>query len=626
MRQADKKSLRQWLDSIGLGLHADSFEDNDIGFDALPHLTDADLKELGLSLGHRRILQAAIGQWPKTGGPEAPAPLAGRGERRQITVLFCDLVGSTEMSTRLDPEDLRTIIHAYYSSCCRIVEASGGFVARIVGDGILAYFGYPRAKEDAAESAIRAALQIVEAAARERLEHAMPIDVRIGLATGVSVISDMIGIGFSELHAVMGQTPNLAARIQSLVAPGNVGVSDHTRRLAGGFFVYADQGKHAVKGFSEPVQVWRVLSESRAGARFDAQHVAHMACVGRHAEVAAVQGAWLRVREGRCHFVTLVGEAGIGKSRLLRTACEQLRPEPGLTVLMQCSPNHTATPLHPLVDWLWRDIGVSPSGTAEDRTRLERWLGREATPVDLGLLAEFLSLPVGDGQAHPPLPPDRKRQLTREIVLRHVERHCDAAPSLLVIEAVHWIDGATEEFLIILAERLQSRPLLVLVTSRPGHMPRWADAGRVDEVALAPLPQAESRQLIQMVCKGRMLPPALVDEVLDRTDGVPLFIEELTATILESGLLREQAGTLVVESPLPALDIPLTLRDSLMARLDRLSDIKSIARVASALGREFSFTLLAQVCAVPEQQLVTALDRLVDAQLLFKRGVPPHAD
>jgi class 3 adenylate cyclase/tetratricopeptide (TPR) repeat protein len=652
----------RWLEALGLGAYADTFANHDVDFGSLHLLSDRDLADLGISLGHRRILQDALAQRRRAAHPQAhphaiaeaglpgdvsgrppgrpqggPVPLGGRersesggsglGERRQITVMFCDLVGSSALSVRFDPEDLRNLIHAYYTSCCRIIEESGGFIARLVGDGILAYFGYPAAREDAAECAIRAGLRVIESMKREQAEGTERIDVRIGLATGVSVISDMVGVGFSELHAVMGQTPNLASRIQGLADPGTVTIGDETRRLAGGFFVYADHGSHHVKGFDQALQVWRVVGESRSGARFDAQHAGHVDCFGREPQLRALQGAWGQAQQSGCRVVTLSGEAGIGKSRLLRTASERLAPLPGLTVFMQCAPSQAGTPLHPLIDWLRRDTGVTPADAPGNRARLEAWMDGDATPLDVALVAELLSVPL-DGDPPPPTPPDRKRRLTREVVLRHFERHCETTPGLLMIEDAHWMDGATEQFLGALFERMRERPLMAVITMRPrpGHSRRWADGARASELILEPLTRGDARQLVHSACRGRSLPSAVVDEILAKTDGVPLFVEELTAMILESGMLREEGDALVIDGPLPTLDIPSTLRDSLMARLDRLSDIKNVARIASALGREFGFSLLEQVSEQPTERLIAALDRLVEAQLLFQRGVPPQAE
>jgi hypothetical protein len=356
--------FHQWLEALGLGQYAPAFSDNDVGFDALRLLSDTDLKELGVSLGHRRILQGAVQQLQPGRAAGAASTAPPPGSRRKTSdhgdVLrpgrLVRVVGAVRSGRPAQPHPRLLLV------VCRIIEESGGFIARIIGDGILAYFGYPAAREDAAECAIRAGLHIVESMAREHPEGDGRIDVRIGLATGVSVISEMVGIGFSELHAVMGQTPNVAARIQSLAEPGTVAIADETRRLAGGFFVYADQGAHPVKGFSEPMQVWRVVSESRSGARFDAQHSAQVDCIGRDAQLGALQEAWDRVQQRSCRIVTLVGEAGIGKSRLLRTASERFGPAPGLIVFMQCAPSQATTPLHPLIDWLRRDIGVTPAG------------------------------------------------------------------------------------------------------------------------------------------------------------------------------------------------------------------------------------------------------------------------
>ncbi|MEY2687578.1 MAG: hypothetical protein RL375_1776 [Pseudomonadota bacterium] len=617
-----------WLQELGLGKYAADFAANDIGFDALPRLSDADLKELGVSLGHRRVLQQALLQLHPRGalrGAGAGGHPVGQGEQRQITVMFCDLVGSTALVGKLGPESYQQLLtQDYLPACCDIINDSG-YVARVVGDCIVAYFGYPAAREDAAECAVRTGLRLVDSVARELPRWGLRIDVRVALATGVSIIGDLVGAGFSEPDALTGQAPNLAFRILSTVAPGTVGIADETRRLAGDFFVYADAGVHAFKGFAQPSRIWRVVGESRWPARFDAQHKTQVPCIGRDSELGRLHDVWAEVQHSVCRVVTLVGEAGIGKSRLLRTASERFSLSSGLAVFMQCSPSQTGSPLYPLIDWLRRDIGLSAPQSVDHRVRLAAWLGHEATAQELALMADFLSVALPASDQRPALPPDRKRQLMRDIVLRHFEKRCDFGPVLLMVEDAHWMDGATEQFLVGLFARMATRPLLALITTRPHHGRQWAQADAVREILLEPLQQADARTLVVQACRDRHLPDSWVDEILLRTDGVPLFIEELTAMILESGLLAGDGSGPAENRPLVGVDIPSTLRDSLTARLDRLADIKDVARMASAIGREFTFTLLAQVSGLPSEQLVAALDRFVEARLLYQRGEPPQA-
>lgn len=628
MSMLKDNDLAQWLHSLGLAMHAETFAKNDVTLDVLCCLSDADLKELGLSLGHRRILMAAVNQL-REGNPSQSVASADKvepGERRQVTIMFCDLVGSTEMSDRLDLDDLRSLIHAYFSSCCNIIEEAGGFTAQLVGDGILAYFGYPTAREDAAECAIRASLKILEALASERASGTSQLQVRIGLATGVSVISDMVGSGFAERHAATGLAPNLAARIQALAPAGCVLVADETRRLAGGLFTYADMGWHRCKGVEKPVHVWRVLGESLSSVRFDAHHTEIFECVGRDAELNTLRESWDLAQRGQCRIVTVTGEAGIGKSRLLRTASDQFARSAALGALLQCSPNQTTVPLHPLIAWIRREARVGASYGSENLEHLAAWLGGTATRLDLALIADLLGVRVPDAQALPPMPPDRKHNLTREVLLRHFERHCESAAVLFMLEDAHWMDGATENFLRSLFQRMHQRPFMALISSRPSQRRDWSDAGNVSEIRLEPLQQTDAEKLIHNVCRGKSLPPAVVSLILAKTDGVPLFIEELTATVLESDLLSAENNQPEVNAPLLPLDIPSTLRDSLMARLDRLEGAKEVARVASALGREFTFSLLLRVTGQSPGRLTAALDRLVEAQLLFRRGVSPAVE
>jgi class 3 adenylate cyclase/tetratricopeptide (TPR) repeat protein len=626
---SEDHDLAEWLSSLGLGVLAGTFEKNDVTFDVLKRLSDADLRELGLSLGHRRILLDAVSRFQGTARDSTshpPVESAEHGERRQITVMFCDLVGSTEMSARLDLDDLRSLIHAYYSSCCSLIEEAGGFIARLVGDGILAYFGYPTASEDAAECAIRAGLTILETLGKTRLIGTSQVNVRIGLATGMSLISDMVGSGFAEHHAATGLAPNLASRIQGLATAGSMVVADDTRRLAGGVFVYADMGVHQLKGLDSPVRVWKVMGESLSSLRFEAHRTEIHECVGRDAELNALQKCWSEAQRSHCSIATILGEAGIGKSRLLRTASERFGRSSGLTVLMQCSPNQTTTPLHPLVSWIRREARISGSDCETNRKQLSTWLGAAATPLDLALTAELLGPSVSGTEALPPMPPDRKRVLTREVLLQYFERHSESAVVLLMIEDYHWMDGATVDFLKTLFQRMRRKPFMALLTSRPPQRQDWGHAEPVTDIRLEPLQREDAEKLMRSTCHGKTLPPGIVGLIQSKTDGVPLFVEELTATVLESGILRSEGNALVLDGPVPELEIPSTLRDSLMARLDRLSDAKEVARVASALGREFTFSLLAEVSGNPQGRLTAALDRLVEAQLLYRRGVPPAAE
>ncbi len=617
-----------WLQALGLGHYADAFAAQGVDFRSLHLLSESDLERLGLVLGHRRRLQEALQQRLAAGGARegaAPAWPRGEGESRQMTVLFCDLVGSSALALQLDPEDLRRLIHDYYSLCCRVIEACGGFVARVIGDGILAYFGYPQAREDAAESAVRAGLGILDAVGREPSQGAGRLQVRIGMATGMAVVSDMVGVGFSELHAVTGPTPNLAARIQALVEPGTLAVADETHRIAGGFFDYADLGMHRFKGFDHPVRVWRVVGEARPRDRFDAHHTQLTECVGRDEEMRVLQQAWAGVQDGRGQLVVIGGEAGIGKSRMLRAARERLEPPPGATAFMQCVPSLSSSPFHPLIDWLRRDIGLDAADPPEQLRRLEAWLGEEAQALDGPLLADFLSLPAPAGRPAPPLPPDRRRVLTRDALLRRFERLCVGRAALVMVEDVHWADGATREFLAELRARLADRPLMLMLTMRPEPPLGWWGEGAT-ELTLEPLSAAAAERLVRDSCRGLPLPAPLVQEILERTDGVPLFIEELTAMIVESASGAGAGGDAAAAVAPAVLDIPTTLRDSLMARLDRMNEVKDVARIASALGRDFSYTLLAQVSGKPAALLVPALDRLVAARLLYQRGTPPQAD
>lgn len=549
-----------------------------------------------------------------------------QGERRQITVMFCDLVGSTTLSERLELDDLRSLIQAYVSLCSRIIKDNDGFVARVVGDGILAYFGYPTALEDGAECSIRASLEILDRLATERFEGGGHLDVHIGLATGITLISDMVGIGFAEQHAATGLTPNLAARIQGLATAASVLVSDETRRLAGGAFTYIDMGLHQFRGLEKPVHVWRVTGESMSSVRFEAHHTQLFACVGRDAELDQLLESWKFALRGQARIVMVQGEAGIGKSRLLRAAAERFARSSGLVAMLQCAPHQASAPLHPLVAWIRREARLVETDPGENLVRLAVWLGAEATGLETALVAELVGVASPDADALRVMLPDRKRNLTREVLVRYFERHCESAPVLFMVEDVHWMDRATEDFLRSLFRSMRDRPFLALMTARPPEQRDWTDAGTVSDIRLEPLQSAAAEKLIRNASRGSSLPPRVVDLILERTDGVPLFIEELTAMVVESGVVGAEGMPAGVAGAQALLDIPSTLRDSLMARLDRLGEAKEVARVASALGREFSYSLLQRVSGHTSAELASALERLVESQMLFRRGALPEVE
>jgi class 3 adenylate cyclase len=611
----------QWLDTLGLGKHSAALAAQGVDFDALPRRSDDQLTAIGLSVPEVLSLRSALQGLGATAGHA----VSGRpGERRQITVMFCDLVNWTAWANRLDPEDLTRLTSAYYSLCCRQIERYGGFNARFEGDGILAYFGYPAAREDAVECAIRAGLAVVEVVGSELLDGSHRCEVRVGLATGLAVVGDMVGAGFAESSVVMGHTPSLAKRLQSLAEPGTVTVSDETRRLAGGLFDFADAGLHVVKGFEEDVRVWRVAGESTSGVRFDWRRASRYECVGRETPIAQLQAAWDRAGQGSCTAVTIVGDAGVGKSRLLRAAAERFEPAPRRAVIWQCSSSQGGTPLHPVISWLLRETGVSRLDAAENQRLLEAWIGAGATPLSVALLAEFLSVPLARGSEPLRLPPDRRQELTRDAVASHFERA--GGRMLLILEDAHWIDRATHDFVDWLLRRLHAQPLLALVSTRFEHMNVRAAAESGSEIRLEPLAAADAERLVLHVCGGRRLPGTVMAAILKRADGVPLFVEELTATVLDRSGWREEGDELSFDGPLPALEIPATLHDSLRARLDHLGDVAEVARVGSAIGREFTFDLLAHVTGQPAGQLEAALDRLLEARLLFRSEQSPRRE
>jgi class 3 adenylate cyclase len=607
--------IAAWLHSLGMQQYEGAFRDNAIDAAVLPELTADDLRDLGVTLvGHRRKLLAAIAALRSDidAAPEVAAAVP-TAERRQLTVMFCDLVGSTELASRRDPEDLREIIAAYHRAVADMVSSFDGFVAKYMGDGLLVYFGYPRAHEDDAERAVRAGLGVVDAVGRLDVG-STKLQARVGIATGLVVVGDLIGEGSAQEQSVVGETPNLAARLQALAEPGAVVIAAGTRRLVGDLFEYRDLGAVEVKGIAGPVMAWQVLRPSVVSSRFEALRGSALTrLVGRDEEIDLLLRRWARAKAGDGQVVLVSGEPGLGKSRITAALAERLHAEPYLRLRYFCSPYHQDSALFPFIDQLGRASGFArddPPGAKLEK--LEAVLARAAPPEeDAAFLADLLSLPASERHPLPNLSPQRKKERTLEALIRQLEGLARRQPVVMVFEDAHWIDPTSRELLDLAVERVASLPVLLVVTFRPEFQPPWIGQPQVSMLALNRLDRRDRTDLVEQIAGWRALPDALVAQIADRTDGVPLFIEELTKSILESGVTP--------------LGIPTTLHDSLMARLDGLGSVRRVAQVGAAIGREFPYALLHVVSRLPEAELQSSLARLVASELVFQRGTPPDA-
>ena len=628
----------RWLAEIGLGRHEQIFASNEIDFDVIGSLTDADLRELGLSLGDRkRLLRAVAGldgqpaadtSAPATAsGPPAEDALSAGGERRQLTVMFCDLVGSTALSEKLDPEELRSLLHLYRTLCGDVIARYDGFVARYVGDGILTYFGWPTAHEEDAERAVRAAVEIVRTV--KRASSTEDLSVRIGIATGPVVVGEAAGTGDQSKLAV-GSTPNLAARLQALATADQIVIAASTRRLVGNTFDLNDLGEHDLKGIAEPVQAWRVERALVTESRFDASRGGSelTPLVGRGAELDLLLSRWSQAQDGEGQVVMLSGEPGIGKSRVLNALRQRLEAQGVQALRFQCSPYYVNSAFWPVIDNFERALKFTRDETTDSKLdKLEALVvthyGRPL--ADVRFVAAILSIPCETRYGALPMTPQKHKDETLRTLVDITEAAARKQPSVLLFEDAHWADPTTLEVLDLLIDRVRTVPLLVVLTHRPEFQSRWSQQGHVGALNLSKLTRTQSAAMVATLAGGKALPAALLEQILTRTDGVPLFVEELTKSILELGELKQVGDLYEYADSARAVTIPATLRDSLMARLDRFMPVKEIAQIGAAIGREFSYDLIAAVAPMPQAQLDDSLVRLNELGLAYRRGTPPDA-
>ncbi len=610
-------SLEQWLEQVGLGPPANVLLENDVDLDILPELTDADLEKLGLSLGQRRRLLKAAGTLAAVPATAVETNATGRSdevseaERRQVTVLFSDLVGSTALANSVDPEDMSALIRRYQDACAGAVARFDGYLAKFMGDGVLAYFGYPQAHEDSTERAVRAGLAIIDAVrAIERPDHA-PLETRVGIATGLVVVGEIIGSGTAREKSIVGETPNLAARLQALAEPNCVLVSQATHRMVGRRFESKNLGDQILKGFADPVPAWQVLREADAASRFAAARSASLGpFVGRSQEIGLLLERWQLARQGEGQAIVLTGEAGMGKSRLVEALFERIGNEPHRRIVTQCSPYYTNTAFFPITRQFEQAAGFSAADRPDEKLeKLDALFNRAGRPGTQAapLVAELLSLPTSERFAPIELPAAQRKAATIAALVDHLVFLSDAAPVLFVLEDAHWVDASTMELLTGLIDSIENAPVLAIITGRPEFTAPWSGRDHVASLALSRLGKRHCAELVAGIALKSAIAADLLEEILARTDGVPLFVEELTRTVTESSAANQ-------------LSVPATLQDSLMARLDRLGPAKEIAQIAAVIGRQFPYALLAAITEASDSELQAALARLAEAGLVFPQS------
>ena len=628
--------IAQWLTELGLEKYISDFAEAEIDLATLPDLVEDDLKELGLPLGPRRKIWAAIQRLEGASGTGKPEPSVNKdtvtaspttydAERRHLTVMFVDLVGSTEMASRVDPEDMRNVITGYQNTVAGVVTRYDGFVAKFMGDGVLCYFGWPRASEDDPERAVRAGLNIIDAVKKTSGPDGEPLATRVGIATGVVIVGDLIGSGATQEAAVVGETPNLAARLQGIATANQVVVPQTTADLLGKVFELNAMGSHQLKGITEAVEAYAVAGETVLESRFAGRQSDQLTpIVGREQELSLILERWAKAKAGSGQMVVISGEAGIGKSRATSAVIDEISKDDHIRLTYQCSPYHTDSAFFPVIHQLNYAAGISAADSNLERLdKLERLIG--SSTEDIVLMAMLLGIDPGERYQALDLTPAQIRARTMQALINSLVRAAEQKPVLAIFEDLHWIDPTTLELMDSTLDTLADKKILVLATARPVFQHGFGGHPLVTRFALNRL---DSEQILSIVLKltgGKTLPEEVMSVIATRTDGVPLFVEELTKTILESGVFKVMEDRLVLDGPLDILTIPNSLHDSLMARLDRLQPIKEIAQTAACIGREFSYRLLASVSTLSDSELTTALEGLIEAELIYRRGLPPEA-
>jgi class 3 adenylate cyclase/predicted ATPase len=636
------ENLSAWLERLGLERYESVFAANDVDFDVLLMLSEKDLQDLGLSLGHRKKLLKALSELdaPAASGGQAsvapPLPTrtvasppqggANGVERRKITVMFCDLAGSTALSQRLDPEDLREVMRRYQETARSVVERYNGHIAQYLGDGLLVYFGWPQMRGAEAERAIRSGLEIAESV--RHLDTLAALSVRVGVATGLVVVGKAVDGDVAEPDVAVGETPNLAARLQALASPDTIVVCPLTRDLAGDAFDYADLGRQELKGISEPIRLWRIEGV-RTEDGDDGQLRGAPPLVGRDEEIGLLRRAWQQTKESHGQVVLISGEPGIGKSALVETLVAQLRQESVPRIFIRCSAYHMSSALYPVIEHIKKVIGWRPDAQpAENTERLERTLEAYALPLGefVPPLASMLSLPLPEGRYQgAAVPPSELKQRTLDCLTEWQLVEAERQPTTMIWEDLHWADPSTLEFLSGLIEQARTSPLLLVLTFRPDFVPPHLNQSHLTPIHLNRLERPQIELLVRQLAGGKLLPAEVLEHIVRKTDGVPLYVEELTKTILGSSILKEVGDRFEQTGPLSAVSIPATLYESLMARLDRLPTAREVAQLGAVLGREFAYEMLRELSRGDESLLRDGLSQLVADELLYQRGRPPRA-